>query len=63
MQKSVFEVSVKNKQQLDKIKQELIIISEDDDNIRFYKICSVCRQSSQTLNGEHIAYFPAVVIV
>lgn len=64
VQESVFEISVKKPQILDIIRRELIALTEqDDNNIRFYRICSACREASSTLQGGRVAYFPAVLIV
>jgi len=62
VQKSVFEIAVKNRNQLDKIQQELDTFVEDERNIRFYRLCADCRTASETLDGEPIAHFPAVII-
>jgi CRISPR-associated protein Cas2 len=63
VQKSVFEISVGNRSELDGICTELIDIVGDDDNIRFYRLCGACRGASSTLDGGEVAGFPAVLIV
>ncbi len=63
VQRSVFEIVVRNRHDLEKLQDELRILLGDDDDIRFYRLCAACRQSSTTLDGEDIADFPAVVIL
>ncbi len=63
VQKSVFEVSVKGTGELDEMRRELREIAEDDDNIRFYRLCATCRSASSALDGGRIAHFPAVIVL
>jgi CRISPR-associated protein Cas2 len=63
VQKSVFEISVLDRSELEGIRRELMEIVGDDDNIRFYRLCGACRGASSTLEGGEVAGFPAVLIV
>ncbi|MCG6860685.1 MAG: CRISPR-associated endonuclease Cas2 [Chromatiaceae bacterium] len=63
VQKSVFEIAVRDHGELETIRQELVEIVADDDNIRFYRLCGTCRSASSTLDGQKVAHFPAVLIV
>jgi CRISPR-associated protein Cas2 len=63
VQKSVFEIAVRDRRELDGIRQELVDMFREDDNIRFYRLCAACRGVSSTLAGDAVASFPAVVIV
>ena len=63
VQKSVFEISVRDRAELEGIRRELVEIVGDDDNIRFYRLCAACRGASSTLDGSDVAGFPAVLIV
>ncbi len=63
VQKSVFEISVRNQRELDGLQAHLIHLVGDETNIRFYRVCANCRQASATLDGEPVAHFPAVMIV
>lgn len=63
VQKSVFEIAVRNRGELDAIRRELLDIAGDDRNIRFYRLCGACRSASSTVDGGEVASFPAVVIV
>ena len=63
VQYSVFEISVKSPQQLERLKQEMQLELEEDDDLRFYFLCKACRKKSCTHNNERIAYYPAAVIV
>jgi len=62
-QKTVFEIAVKDPGELGEIRGRLIDMVEEDDNIRFYRLCAACRTDSGTLSGDPVAQFPAVVIV
>ena len=63
VQKSVFEIAVKDRFQLDDIRNQLTGMVDDDDSIRFYRLCADCRSISTTLTGDPVAQFPAVVII
>ncbi len=64
IQESVFEVSVKNSAELETIRKALAdLTSEEDNNVRFYRICASCRSASATLGGDRVAYFPAVLLL
>lgn len=63
VQKSVFEISVRNRDELEAIRLKLADMVEKGDNVRFYRLCATCRGASTTLNGEKVASFPAIVIV
>ena len=63
VQKSVFEIAVRDRAELDTIRRELMDIADEDDNIRFYRLCRACRGASSTVDGGEVASFPAVLIV
>ncbi len=63
VQKSVFEIAVKDRNQLDKIRKMLLDMLEEGDSLRFYRLCAACREASSTADGEKVAYFPAVIVV
>ena len=64
VQRSVFEVSVRNPGELDQLRRALAALTEPDDrDIRLYHLCADCRRASNTLDGERIARFPALVVV
>ncbi len=63
VQKSVFEVGVKNNTELEEMRRELRKIAQDDDNIRFYRLCANCRSASNALDSERVAHFPAVIVL
>ena len=64
VQKSVFEIAVKDPRELDRIRERLLeIVEEDDNNVRFYRLCAACRSASTALDGGEVARFPAIVIV
>jgi len=63
VQKSVFEIAVEESGGLEEIRSRIMDLVEEDDNIRFYRLCAACRTGSSTLSGDPVAQFPAVVIV
>lgn len=63
VQYSVFEISVENEQELEKLKADLVQWIDTFDDIRFYHLCSVCRQKSQRVNDKPIAEFPLAVVI
>nr|WP_093191697.1 CRISPR-associated endonuclease Cas2 [Thiocapsa sp. KS1] len=63
VQRSVFEIVVRDRHDLEALRADLRTLVGDDDDIRFYRICASCRQSSSALDGNAIADFPAVVIL
>jgi len=63
VQYSVFEISIKNETDLKTLKKELEEWIEPFDDIRFYHLCSSCRDQSHRLGEKPIAEFPLAVIV
>ncbi|SEH08757.1 CRISPR-associated endonuclease Cas2 [Candidatus Venteria ishoeyi] len=63
IQYSVFEISLKNQNELDILCNRLKNIADEDTKIGFYRLCANCRQDSRTLDGERLAEMPAVVIL
>ena len=63
VQKSVFEIAVRDRRELEEIRRQLVDMVGKDDNIRFYRLCAACRGVSSTLAGDAVASFPAVVII
>lgn len=63
VQYSVFEISVKNNIELEQLKAELEQWVDTFDDIRFYHLCSSCRNQSHRLGEKPIAEFPLAVVV
>ncbi|SEH05248.1 CRISPR-associated endonuclease Cas2 [Candidatus Venteria ishoeyi] len=63
VQYSVFEIAVENADILEKVCKELREISDEDSEIRLYRLCATCRQDSHLLDGQHIAQMPEVLIL
>lgn len=63
VQKSVFEIAVKDAAELEEIRSALRGIVEEEKNIRFYRLCAACRGISTSLDGNRVGWFPAVVIL
>jgi len=63
VQESVFEVAFSGSNALNGLKKRLISILEDENELRFYRLCLDCRKSSHRMDGMQLAGFPAVVII
>ncbi|MDM8545488.1 CRISPR-associated endonuclease Cas2 [Candidatus Venteria ishoeyi] len=63
VQYSVFEISLKNENELEILCNRLKIIADEDTKIGLYRLCANCRQDSHTLEGDRLAEMPAVVIL
>lgn len=63
VQESVFEVRLGSVQDLEALAAELRAMLDDDDNLRFYRLCLDCRKASCDVHGQPVATFPAVVII
>lgn len=63
VQRSVFEIVVRDRRDLDILREELRALVGEDDDIRFYRLCAACRRVSATLGGDAVADLPAVVIL
>ena len=63
VQYSVFEVMLKSQSELNILLYKLRKVADENTDIRLYRLCENCRESSCDLNGERIARMPAVVIV
>ena len=63
VQKSVFELVVRDRSEVETIRRQLLEIVEEETNIRFYRLCAACRSNSSTLEGGEVAHFPAVIIL
>ena len=64
VQRSVFEVSVKDRRDLDQLQKALTdLVEPGDDDIRLYRLCAACRRASATLDGGPVAAFPAMLVV
>jgi len=63
VQYSVFEVSIKNDIELEQLKEELQQWVDTFDDIRFYHLCSSCRDKSHRIGEKPIAEFPLAVVI
>jgi len=63
VQRSVFEIAVRNQAELDRLNAELQPLLDTGDDLRFYAICRACRQRSYNHRGERVAYIPAATIL
>ena len=63
VQYSVFEISVKNNDELKALKEELSQWIDTFDDIRFYHLCSACRKKSANVDNKQIADFPLGVVI
>jgi len=60
---SVFEVSVQDRAELDRLCQHLRDIADQQSEVRLYRICANCREDSHLLDGQRIAQMPEILIL
>jgi len=63
VQYSVFEVSVQDRAELDRLCQHLRDIADQQSEVRLYRICANCREDSHLLDGQRIAQMPEILIL
>jgi len=63
VQESVFEIALSSLLELDRLKDKLSALLEDENELRFYRLCLDCRKASKRIDGMPLAAFPAVVII
>lgn len=63
VQKSVFEIFTRSNDITELLKEQIALLLEEDDDLRFYKICKPCRDGSFDLEGNPIASMPSSVIL
>ncbi|RMG54054.1 MAG: CRISPR-associated endonuclease Cas2 [Gammaproteobacteria bacterium] len=63
VQESVFEIAVATPAQLRELRRQVLHLIEDENEVRFYRLCRDCRQASSRVDGQPVAGFPSTVIV
>lgn len=63
VQKSVFEVVLRDSAQLERLKRKLAVLLEPEDDLRFYRLCRSCRKSSHDARGKRIGRIAAAKVV
>ena len=63
VQYSVFEISVRDEAELEKLCKKCQRYTETTDSLRFYWLPKDARQGSRNVQGKAIASFPAAVIL
>jgi len=63
VQESVFEIALSSANELLRLQRQLISILEEENELRFYRLCRDCRKASHRIDGLQLATFPAVVII
>jgi len=63
VQYSVFEISLKNENELHKLRKKCSKYTETADSLRFYWLNKESRKHSQDVWGNPIAVFPAAVLL
>ncbi len=63
VQRSVFEVSAKSQNEVDRLQKELLDWIDPEDDVRFYPLCRDCRKKSQDVRGNRVAAYPAAIVV
>ncbi|MBQ0724753.1 MAG: CRISPR-associated endonuclease Cas2 [Cycloclasticus sp.] len=61
VQKSVFEIGIRNNNQLEQLKNRAKNYLEEFDSLLFYRLNHASRQSSHDCNNQRIAYFPSII--
>ena len=63
VQKSVFEISVRSPEQLQKLHMRAQRWLGEGDDLRFYHLCCECRQKSHAMDARPVADFPLAVML
>lgn len=63
VQKSVFEIALRRPQDLQALRDALLPLLGEGDDLRFYRLCADCRSQSFDIHGGPLACFPAAVVV
>jgi len=63
VQESVFEIALASAHEMQALKKRLTSILEEENEVRFYRLCLDCRKASKRIDGMPLAAFPAVVII
>ena len=63
VQKSVFEISVRSPEQLQKLHARAQRWLGEGDDLRFYHLCCECRQKSHAMDARPVADFPLAVML
>lgn len=63
VQKSVFEISVRSPEQLQKLHTRAQRWLGEGDDLRFYHLCCECRQKSHAMDARPVADFPLAVML
>lgn len=63
VQESVFELALATPGELERLKAELSRQLEDENELRFYRLCRDCRKASHRIDGMQLAAFPAMLVI
>ncbi|MDQ6969990.1 MAG: CRISPR-associated endonuclease Cas2 [Mariprofundus sp.] len=63
VQHSVFEIALSNTGEMNRLKKSLVAILKDENELRFYRLCTQCRKSSLRIDDLPLATFSAAVIL
>lgn len=63
VQESVFEVALASRAEFERLLRDVRKLLEDEQELRFYRLCRDCRKASMRVDGAPVAAFPAVVII
>jgi len=63
VQRSVFEVDLRNKKALLYLQDKLGGWLEEGDDLRFYQLCLNCRQNSANSHYQRIGKLPSLVVI
>lgn len=63
VQESVFEIALSTPAQLRRLQEQVTKLLEDENEVRFYRLCRDCRQASSRVDGQPVAGLPSIVII
>lgn len=63
VQRSVFEVVLRNETELDSLLGRVEELAGDETDVRIYRVCADCRRVSRTLTREPVMRCPAAIIL
>lgn len=63
VQESVFELALANHAEFERLKRDLRKLLEEEQELRFYRLCRDCRKASTRVDGAPVATLPAAVVI
>ncbi len=63
VQRSVFEINLRSPSEFQGLMTQLRSLTDQPDQVRFYRLCQNCREDSRTLDGHPVAHWPSAYIL